>query len=104
MTKVKDATDQSFQNEVALSTGTFIVDFHASWCAPCQRMHSVLNDVSTEADITVIKVDVEAAPNTAAEHGVRSLPTLVLYKNGKMHAVRSGASGKAEVLKWVTES
>jgi thioredoxin 1 len=81
--KVKILTDQNFS--VKTKTGTVLVDFWASWCMPCKLMVPVLNELAEETDgkVTIAKLNVDEAKATAAKFSVRSIPTLILFKNGK---------------------
>jgi thioredoxin 1 len=81
--KVKILTDQNFSART--KTGSVLVDFWASWCMPCKLMVPVLNELAEETDgkVTIAKLNVDEAKATAARFSVRSIPTLILFKNGK---------------------
>lgn len=81
--KVKILTDQNFS--VKTKTGIVLVDFWASWCMPCKLMAPVLNELAEETDgkVTIAKLNVDEAKATASKFSVRSIPTLILFKNGK---------------------
>lgn len=81
--KVKILTDQNFANQT--KSGTVLVDFWASWCMPCKLMVPVLNELAEEVygRVTVAKLDVDQSKATASKFAVRSIPTLILFKNGK---------------------
>lgn len=74
-----------------------LVDFFATWCRPCQMLGPVLDELSQEVDYTIVKVDVDKAPELAAEHGVRSIPTLVVYKDGIVKTTDLGVKSKVEL-------
>lgn len=80
--KIITLTDKNFS--VQSKNKIILVDFWASWCAPCRMMAPVLNDVSNELDSTAFvgKVDVEANQALASKYKVRSIPTMILFKNG----------------------
>lgn len=80
---IRELTDANFAAQV--KTGVTLVDFWASWCMPCKMMAPILNEVAEELGTTarVAKLDVDANNASAAKYGVRSIPTLVLFKNGK---------------------
>ena len=81
--KVKNLTDQNFTSRI--KTGTVLVDFWASWCMPCKLMVPVLNELAEETDgkVMIAKLNVDEAKVTASKFKVRSIPTLILFKNGK---------------------
>jgi len=81
--KVVNLTDQNFLNKI--KTGTVLVDFWAVWCMPCKMMVPVLNEVAeeTHGTVTIAKVNVDEQKATAARLGIRSIPTMILFKNGR---------------------
>jgi thioredoxin 1 len=81
--KIKHLNDKNF-NQIT-GNGVSLIDFWAAWCMPCKMMAPVLNDVADEQidNVNICKVDVESEQKLAAKFGVRSIPTLVLMKNGK---------------------
>jgi len=82
---LKILTDQNFQNQI--KTGVTLVDFWASWCMPCKMMAPILNQVAEELNgktsVTIGKINIEEFQSTPSKYGVRSIPTLILFKNGK---------------------
>jgi len=97
--KIKVFTDQNFQNKI--KTGMVLVDFWASWCMPCKMMVPVLNEVAEEVDgkVTIAKVNVDEQKATAAKFGIRSIPTMVLFQNGKEVKRIVGVKTKDYLLK-----
>lgn len=81
--KIKKLSDQNFEHQI--KNGITLVDFWATWCMPCKMMAPVLNNLSEEltGNATVGKLDVDQNRAASAKYGVRSIPTLVLFKNGK---------------------
>jgi len=77
--------DSNFASEVGASKGVYLVDFFATWCGPCKMLGPVVEQIAKEYEgkAKVGKVDVDASPNTAGQFGVQSIPTLVLFKDGK---------------------
>ena len=96
MSTVKDVTDATFQAEVVNSDKTVLVDFWAAWCAPCRVVSPILDRIAAEhADkITIVKVNVDENPATAAEHQIRSIPTMKVYRNGAVHKTLVGVMPK----------
>jgi thioredoxin 1 len=81
--KIKKLSDQNFEHQI--KSGIMLVDFWATWCMPCKMMAPVLNDLSEEltGNASVGKLDVDQNRAASAKYGVRSIPTMVLFKNGK---------------------
>lgn len=85
MTRPRTTTDGRFVFDVLRADGPVLVDFHADWCRACQLLDPVLDELAAAwgERIRIVKLDVEANPHTAARHGVRSIPTLVLFDRGE---------------------
>jgi thioredoxin 1 len=103
MGQVIHVTDQNFEEEVLNSPIPVIVDFWATWCAPCRMIAPIVEEIAREYDgkIKVCKLDVDNNPNTAITYGVRSIPTLLYFKNGKVISSTIGAVGKSKILEQV---
>ena len=93
-------TDSEFQELVLKSETPVLVDFWADWCMPCKMIAPIVEELAEEYDGQVVfaKVDVDSSPVTAAEYGIRSIPTLLVFKGGSPVAQVVGAVPKA-VLK-----
>src|SRR4029077_14300193 len=83
---VTEFTDQNFPQEVLKSTVPVLVDFWAEWCSPCRMMAPLLDELAGEYDgkIKIGKVDIDQSQALAAEYGVRSIPTFLIFKNGQV--------------------
>ncbi|MCK9422470.1 MAG: thioredoxin [Bacteroidales bacterium] len=97
--KIKILTDLNFQNKI--KTGTVLVDFWAAWCMPCKMMVPVLNDLADETNgkVTIAKVNVDEQKATAAKFGIRSIPTMILFQNGREAKRIVGVKTKDYLLK-----
>lgn len=92
-------TDTNFESEVINSDKPVLVDFWAEWCGPCKMIAPLLDDVATRfADrLTVAKINIDENPNTPPRFGIRSIPTLILFKDGAPQAQKLGAMSKAQL-------
>ena len=95
-----EVTDATFATEVLESEKPVIVDFWVPWCGPCRALAPVLEEIaSTHVDkVRVVKVDIDASPETAAAYHVRSVPTLVAFRDGVSVATVVGAKPKVRLL------
>lgn len=93
---VSQVDDQAFQSKVLESPTPVLVDFFATWCGPCQVLAPAIEEIEREmaGRLTVVKVDVDESPEAASTYGVTSIPTLVLFKDGREAWRRVGAAPK----------
>ena len=93
----------NFNEQVLQSELPVLVDYWAEWCAPCKAMAPVLNEVAEEYRdrLRVVKVNVEQEPQIARQYGVRSQPTLMLFKNGLVEAQKIGAMSKSQLKAFI---
>jgi thioredoxin 1 len=93
---VKEVNDQSFEAEVLRSEKPVLVDFWAEWCAPCRMMLPAVEAVATEHEgsAAVVKLNVDENPSTSQRYGIKGIPTMILFKDGKEEERVVGATSK----------
>lgn len=94
-------TSENFENEVLKSDKNVLVDFWASWCGPCKMLAPTIEAIAEEYDsFKVGKVNVDDEPDLAQAYGISSIPTLILFKDGKAVDMMVGLRSKDEIVKW----
>ena len=103
MSDVIYVDDQNFETEVTQSTVPVLVDFSATWCGPCHRQMPTLEKFATEnlKTIKVCKVDIDDAPIMTSKLGIKSVPTLMLFKGGESLATKVGLSSLSDISSFV---
>jgi thioredoxin 1 len=99
MSSVPSVTDETFDQEVIQSNVPVLVDFWAPWCGPCRMVAPVVEDVATqfEGQVKVVKLDTDQNPNVASQYGIRSIPTLMIFKGGQKVDMVVGAVPKSTI-------
>jgi thioredoxin 1 len=95
-------TDQTFNQEIE-SNDTILVDFWAEWCGPCHMISPILEEISKEFGLPIGKLNVDENPEKAQEYSVQSIPTMVLFRNGKPVHTVLGAMPKHKLMKELAE-
>ena len=95
----------NFESDVLKSDTPVLVDFWATWCAPCKQILPVLEEISTErSDIKIAKVDVDKNNDLAIIYGIRGVPTLLIMNGGEIIAKKTGGAPKDDLINWIDES
>lgn len=106
MSSVLQVTKDNFEAEVLKSNKPVLVDFYADWCGPCKSLAPTIDEIANERadEIKVVKIDVDADPEIAAKYGVRSMPTLVVFKEGTAVSGVSGALPKSDLNAFIDDA
>ena len=96
--------NSNFQAEVLESTQPVVVDFWAEWCGPCKMIGPSLEEISNEmaGKVKVAKLNIDENPELAAKFGVRSIPTLAMFKGGEVADIKVGAAPKTALSAWIS--
>jgi thioredoxin 1 len=99
-------TDDNFDKEMSKSSKPVLVDFWAEWCAPCKQMAVALDELSGElgSKITIAKLNVDENPNVPLKYGVKSVPTMMIFKGGQVAATKVGQLSKLRLKEWIDSS
>lgn len=96
-------TDSQFSENVLNSKGLVLVDFWAEWCGPCRQLGPILEAIDEEMgeSVTIYKMNVDDSPKTASQFGIRSIPTMFLFKDGKQVDTKVGLSTQSTISSWI---
>ena len=98
--------NSNFQAEVLDSAEPVVVDFWAEWCGPCKMIGPSLEEISNElaGKVKVVKLNIDENPELAAQFGVRSIPTLAMFKGGEVADIKVGAAPKTALSAWISSA
>lgn len=96
-------TDHSFQTDVLQADKTVLVDFWAEWCGPCRMISPLLDEIAEELkdEVIIAKINIDDNPDVPAQLGIRSIPTLMVFKNGEAVGTKVGVQTKSTLIDWV---
>ena len=99
----RSVTDQSFATDVLAADKPVLVDFWAEWCGPCRMIAPALEEIAGEIGdrVEIVKLNIDENPETRGHYGVRGIPTMVLFKNGKPVAQKVGAAPRSQIQQWL---
>ena len=103
---INNVSDSSFEQDVLQADGPVLVDYWAEWCGPCKMISPVLDEIAAAYDgkLTVAKVNVDESRATAVRYHVRSIPMLLLFKDGQIQATQVGAVGKSQLVQMIDKA
>ena len=103
MTAIKNCNENEFENQVLKSKLPVVVDFWAEWCGPCKMLTPILEELSDELkdEISIIKVNLDENQELAMKYSIRSIPTLLLFKDGDLLDTKIGLLPKTDIMEWL---
>jgi thioredoxin 1 len=103
MTDIKNLSLDNFDNEVSSSNLPVLVDFWAEWCGPCKSLGPILEEISNdlEGKLKVVKVNLDENQDLAMKYSIRSIPTLLLFKEGELIDTKVGLLPKSDLVEWL---
>ncbi len=102
---MESINDLQLEDKVLNSKGLTVIDFWAEWCGPCRQLLPIMEEVSKEMGdkVKIYKMNVDESPESAAKFGIRSIPSVFLFKDGKQVDVRVGLNSKETMVSWIKE-
>lgn len=98
--EIRHITNENFDAEVRQAAGPVLADFYADWCGPCKMLAPIVEEIAQERpDLKVVKINVDEADAVAAEFGIMSIPTLILFRDGKAESKMVGFQSKDRLIR-----
>ena len=103
MSNAIEVNESNFEQEVLKASTPVLVDFWATWCGPCQALAPTLDEIADDyqGKIKVVKIDIDQNPESAAQYNVRSIPTLLIFKNGNVEDSKIGLQSKSQLAAFI---
>jgi thioredoxin 1 len=103
---VKHVGDADFESEVLQSSEPVLVDFWAEWCGPCKAIGPIIDQVASDyaGRLKVVKINIDSNPGTPRQYAVRGIPTLMLFKDGKVAGTQVGAVNRSQLSQFVDKA
>jgi len=100
---IVEVSDDKFAADVLKSGTPVLVDYWAEWCGPCKQIAPVLSELAAEMGdrVTIAKMNIDQNPETPTRYGIRSIPTLMLFKDGQVAATKVGVMSKSQLSQWL---
>lgn len=98
--------DNEFETTILNASGPILVDFWAEWCGPCKQVSPILDEIADEmaGQLTIAKVNIDNNPESPQKYGVRGIPTLILFKDGKPVGTKVGSMPKSAIVEWLNST
>ena len=95
-------SDSTFQDDISSQSNLVLVDFWAEWCGPCKQISRILEEIANEKEnLNILKLNIDENPATPQKYNVRGIPTLMLFKDGKLIDTKIGSLPKSSLEDWI---
>ena len=104
--KIIEITDETFEQEVLKADVPVLIDYWADWCGPCKMIGPILDELADEYDgqLKIVKLDIDDHPQTAPKYSVRSIPTMMIFKDGNVQATKVGGVSKSQLISFIEDN